>query len=104
MTVKTTGDLQARAADGRFSPGQSGNPAGRPKGSQNRATALRKELLGPILPDAVEKLREAVSGGERWAVELVVTYLIPKPKPVDPEEIAEFEARLEALEQLSGRH
>jgi hypothetical protein len=60
--------------------------------------------LGPILPDAVEKLRQAVSDGERWAVELVVTYLIPKPKPVDPEEIAEFERRLEDLEQMAGKH
>lgn len=30
--------------DGRFKPGQSGNPAGRPVGTKNRKTVLREEL------------------------------------------------------------
>ena len=59
---------------------------------------LRSELLEPLLPEAIEKLAEAISEGERWAVELVATYSLPKPKPVDPDELAEFEARLIELE------
>lgn len=35
--------------DGKFKPGQSGNPAGREKGSKNRYTKLRNAIL-----DAVE--------------------------------------------------
>ena len=31
-----------------FNPGQSGNPNGRPPGSRNRATLLKKWLLTPI--------------------------------------------------------
>jgi hypothetical protein len=104
MNQKTTGDLTDRDSQGRFQPGSPGNPTGRPKGSKNKATRLREELLGPILPEAVEKLRQAVSDGERWAVEMAIAYSFPKPKPVDPDEIAEFEERLEHLEQLAKSH
>ena len=104
MNQKITGDLQERDSQGRFPSGKSGNPAGRPRGSQNKATKLREELLGPILPEAIEKLRQAVSEGERWAVEMAIAYSLPKPKPVDPDEIAEFEERLEHLEQLAKSH
>lgn len=101
MNQKTTGDLTGRSADGRFKSGSPGNPKGRPKGSKNKATKLREELLGPMLPEAVEKLREAVSEGHRWAVEMAIAYSLPKPKPVDPDEIAEFEDRLSILEGLA---
>lgn len=103
MSLQTTGDLQDRDSRGRFSSGQSGNPGGRQKGSKNRSTRLRNELLGPILPSAIEKLEEAVSEGERWAVELVVTYCLPKPKPVDPDELEEFEQRLLQLEEAANQ-
>jgi Family of unknown function (DUF5681) len=51
-------DSIARMALGRFAPGQSGNPAGRPKGARNRMTvfaeALRSgeadELMRKFLP------------------------------------------------------
>jgi hypothetical protein len=47
-----------RNAEGRFSPGQSGNPAGRPKGSRNKATlvaeALLDEATGPVVAQAIE--------------------------------------------------
>ena len=99
MTQQTSGEIQDRDNQGRFAPGQSGNPLGRPKGSKNTATKVREELLGPILPEAIEKLRQAVSEGERWAIEEVLRYCLPRPKPVDPDELEEFEARLAELEQ-----
>ena len=47
-----------RTSEGRYSPGQSGNPAGRPKGSRNKATlvaeALLDEATGPVVANAVE--------------------------------------------------
>jgi hypothetical protein len=103
MSQQTTGDMQDRDSHGRFPPGQSGNPKGRQKGSKNKSTRLREELLGPILPKAIEQLRQAVSDGERWAIETTISYSLPKPKPVDPDELAEFEERLEQLEQMASK-
>ena len=104
MSQQTTGNKQDRDAHGRFPPGQSGNPVGRKAGSKNKLSKLREEYLLPILPEAIQKLRAAVADGERWAVELVVTYSMSKPKPVDPEEMEEFEERLDQLEQIAPRH
>ena len=104
MDRKTTGDVAARDASGRFEPGNSANPSGRPKGSKNKTTKLREELLGPILPEAVEKLHESVKAGERWAVEMTISYSLPKPKPIDTEEMAEFEERLDQLENMARTH
>ena len=73
MNEIRTGEEQERDSQGRFVPGTSGNIAGRPAGVKDRRAKRREELFGPILPDAIEKLRQAVSDGERWAVELVVT-------------------------------
>ncbi len=103
MALKTAGDMQDRDSHGRFPPGQSGNPNGRQKGSRNKATKLREELLGPILPEAVEKLHEAVRAGEKWAIEITISYCLPKPKPVDLEELEEFDRRLDELEELATR-
>ena len=77
---------------------------GRPKGSKNKTTKLREELLGPILPEAVEELHKAVKAGERWAVEMTISYSLPKPKPIDTEEMAEFEERLDQLENMARTH
>jgi hypothetical protein len=100
---KRTGDKADRGCNGQFQPGNSANPAGRPQGSKNKTTKQRDELLGPILPEAVEKLHEAVKAGEKWAIEMTISYSLPKPKPVDPEELAEFEQRLIELEDVAAR-
>jgi hypothetical protein len=104
MSEIRTGAKQDRDTKGRFHPGASGNPSGRPPGITDKRVALKKQLLEPLLPEAIDKLAEAVSEGERWAVELVVTYSLPKPKPVDPDELAEFEERLSQLEQTANQH
>jgi hypothetical protein len=45
-----------RTPEGRFRPGQSGNPAGRPRGSRNKATVILEgspENAGQSAGDAV---------------------------------------------------
>lgn len=101
MSEIRSGMKQDRETNGRFSPGTSGNPSGRPPGIKDRRVTERERLLGPILPVAVDMLSEAVNTGERWAIELVVTYSLPKPKPVDPDELKQFESRLSELEQIA---
>ncbi len=103
MNEIRSGTEHDRDTKGRFSPGTSGNPTGRPPGITDKRVAVKRQLLEPLLPEAIKKLKEAISDGERWAVELVVSYSLPKPKPVDPEELEEFEQRLLELEQMPSR-
>ncbi len=104
INVQKAGEQQERQENGQFAPGQSGNPEGRKHGSKNKLSKLREKLLIPILPEAIDKLKTAVGEGQRWAIELVVSYSISKPKPVDPEELDEFERRLDELEQMARGH
>ena len=92
---------QERDHSGRFNPGASGNPAGRPPGIKDKRVSIREQMLGPILPEAIEKLHAAVKEGERWAIETVVAYSMPKLKPVDPDELTHFEERLAELEEIA---
>jgi len=98
MSEIRSGMEQDRDTKGRFNPGVSGNVAGRPPGITDKRVAAKKLLLEPLLPEAVEKLAEAISAGERWAIETTIAYCLPKPKPVDPEELDEFQQRLIELE------
>ena len=72
-------------------------------GIKDERVTNREEWLGPILPEAIERLHAAVRDGERWAIEMTIAYSLPNPKPVDPEELEEFEQRLIELEQMAGR-
>ena len=93
-----------RDTQGRFNPGVSGNPSGRPPGITDKRVAVKKQLLEPLLPEAIEKLAAAITEGERWAVEMTIAYCLPKPKSIDIEEMAEFEERLDELEQMARTH
>ena len=95
---------QERDSRGRYSPGTSGNPGGRPPGIKDKRVSIREQLLGPILPEAIEKLHKAVKAGEKWAIEMTIAYSLPKPRPVDTDEMAEFEERLTQLEQVASTH
>ncbi len=53
-----------RGADGRFAPGQSGNPAGRPRGSKNRATRAAQSLLDGEAEALTRKAVELALGGD----------------------------------------
>src|SRR5262249_28396246 len=74
---------------GRFKPGQSGNPRGRPKGSLNFATDLKNTLLAPVaLNDggrarrvttqkaALLRLREKALKGDVRALDKLLSYAI----------------------------
>jgi hypothetical protein len=62
---------------GKFAPGVSGNPAGRPKGARNKITELCSDLLGD---DAGEIMRECIKRakkGDAVALRLCVERLVP---------------------------
>lgn len=65
----------------RFKPGQSGNPKGRPKGSQNFATVLQAELNAPITVTENGR-RKKITKREGVAKELVNKAVAGDPKMV----------------------
>jgi phage tail tape-measure protein len=68
----------------RFQQGQSGNPAGRPRGALNRATVLAQELLSARVESIAGKLIELAEGGDMRAIRVCMERLMPviKHQPI----------------------
>jgi Family of unknown function (DUF5681) len=64
----------------RFQKGQSGNPAGRPRGALNRATVLAQELLAARVESIAGKLIELAEGGDMRAIRVCMDRLVPAIK------------------------
>lgn len=69
---------------GRFKPGQSGNPAGRPKGSRHATTIAIEALLDGEAEAITRKAIEAAKAGDMVAIRLVMDRICPprKTRPV----------------------
>jgi hypothetical protein len=67
-----------------FQKGQSGNPAGRPRGALNRATALTQNLLSEYAESIAIKVIELAMQGDRTAVRVCMDRLAPviKHQPI----------------------
>lgn len=76
--LEKTGGKQVagRRRDGRFRAGESGNPAGRPRGALGRASEYRS-LLEASGESVMLKLVEMATAGEPVALRLVVDRLLP---------------------------
>jgi Family of unknown function (DUF5681) len=70
-----------------FQKGQSGNPAGRPRGSRNRTTILMQALLADRAEAIGRKVIQLAEDGDMAAIRLCMDRLAPAPKdePVDIE-------------------
>jgi hypothetical protein len=64
----------------KFKKGESGNPAGKPRGARDKRTALR-ELLRPYAPALVEKVVEQALQGDTTALKLCLDRLMPPLRP-----------------------
>lgn len=62
-----------------FQPGQSGNPAGRPKGSCNRQLIMLREAVEKVLPLVLER---ALNGDEE-AQKLILEKGLPKFRQIE---------------------
>jgi len=74
--VLTEGDMEKKRKPprGAWQPGQSGNPAGRAKGSINVATRLRKMIDAEAI---VKKLEAAALGGDVQAARTLLERALP---------------------------
>ena len=70
---------------GQFKKGTSGNPAGRPAGSRNKATLLCEELLEGEAELITRKLIEKARNGDSNALRLCMERLLParKERPIN---------------------
>ncbi len=63
----------------KYRKGQSGNPAGKPKGACDKRTALR-ELLAPYAQGLINKAVELAKRGDTTALRLCLERLVPPMK------------------------
>lgn len=70
-----------------FQPGESGNPAGRPRGARNKRTLLAESMLDRDGADIIEKLIRLAKGGDIVAIRMCIDRICPKqrdrPVPLD---------------------
>lgn len=76
-------DLTAQI-QGRFKPGQSGNPAGRPKGARHATTVAVEALLEGEAEIITRKAIDAAKAGDMVAIRLVLDRICPprKTRPI----------------------
>jgi len=74
-------------AENRWKPGESGNPAGRPKGSKNKTTLMKQaiegELVEELQKDVKDVLAKAVSlakQGNEQMIKLIIDKFIPNAR------------------------
>jgi hypothetical protein len=66
----------------KFKPGQSGNPAGKPRGAKDRRTELRA-LLVPHAHELIDKVVALAKSGDTTALRILIDRLIPPIKARD---------------------
>ncbi|APR65680.1 hypothetical protein CN03_01350 [Thalassolituus oleivorans] len=65
---------------GKFKAGQSGNPAGKPKGTIHKVTQLRDALLDDV-PALLERTKQAALEGDMTAMKILLDRTVPTLKP-----------------------
>src|SRR5262249_5709721 len=82
MRSAITGSKQVNP--GHFRPGQSGNPAGRPKGARNRSTIAAESLLEGEAEALTRKAIALALAGDTTALRLCIERLVPprKDRPI----------------------
>ena len=78
--IETTAPKQRRG----FQPGQSGNPAGRPKGARNKTTLAVEALLDGEAEAISRKAIAMAKGGDMAAIRLCMDRIVPprKDRPI----------------------
>ncbi|PPD25004.1 MAG: hypothetical protein CTY30_00865 [Methylocystis sp.] len=73
MTEKTA----PKQVKGRFKPGQSGNPSGRPRGARHRTTLICEKLMRDDAKNIVDAVLAAARNGDMSAARIVLDRIVP---------------------------
>ena len=63
------------------------NPAGRPKGSENKYTALAREVMSAKAPEIVNKVIEKAMEGDVHCLKMCMDRILPVHKAIDPNRV-----------------
>jgi len=63
-----------------FQPGQSGNPAGRPRGARNKRTLAAESMFDRHGAEIIEKVTELAKAGDVVAIRLCLDRIYPRPR------------------------
>ena len=66
--------------DTRFQPGQSGNPAGKPKGARHKTTELAEKLMSDDVEGVVRSVLNKAKDGDMQAAKIVLDRIVPPRK------------------------
>jgi Family of unknown function (DUF5681) len=88
---------------GRFEPGRSGNPAGRPSGSRNKARIALESLLDGEAEGLTRKAVEMALAGDMTAMRLCMERIYParKDRPVSFE-LPKLETAADAVKAMAA--
>jgi hypothetical protein len=90
-----------------FKPGQSGNPAGKPKGTRNKTTVALETLLDGEAETLTRKAIEMALGGDATMMRLCIERVIParRDRPINfelPPLVTTKDASIAMLKILEG--
>src|SRR5260221_5864735 len=80
FSMTESASAAGRDAHGRFQPGCSGNPAGRPVGSRSAASILKEQLRGDQIDAAVQIIGNALAAGSEVTARFVIKQIDPKKR------------------------
>lgn len=91
-------------ARGQWLPGTSGNPAGRPRGSPNRAHANLRQLLEEHAEDVVGAVVRAARAGDMLAAKLILDRVLPRRicRPLDVAQLPPINSAADACGALAA--
>lgn len=94
-----------RDGTGRFAPGQSGNPSGRPKGTRNRLTIQMGRTLAEKASDLAKSIAaQALDGGDAKAARVMIDMIAAAEEHDALQEIAQMPTACRTdIEALASR-
>jgi hypothetical protein len=77
---ENAGPIQAPSRRGQFRKGESGNPAGKPRGTRNRVTVIAEQLMNEDIELIIKAVTEAAKAGDMTAAKIVLDRVVPVRK------------------------